>query len=441
MSHSFIGGVRVKHTIPKVPMVPALAIPAPKVLTVPLSMHIGKPAAAMVAVGDEVKMGQPIGEAQGPVSSFVHAPVSGKVIAIEPRLINIGTKAMSIIIENDGLDTLYEHIRPCPEAEGDPELLVSVIRDAGIVGMGGATFPTAFKISSGWGKVDTLIINGAECEPSIASDYRAMLDSPKELIKGIELLLCACKAKKAVLAIEDNKPEAIATLKILMPKDGSISLLSVPVRYPQGAEKQLVHSVTGREIPPGGLPASVGCAVFNVETCLAVENAVRTGMPLIERYCTVGGDAVHEPKVVRIRIGYPVEYVIEAAGGFKQEPKKLIMGGPMMGFALYDLSIPCNKGTNGLLAFTEDQSNSDKVFSCIRCGRCVAACPMRLLPSYLYMFTNKEAMDKLEEYHIMDCIECGCCSYGCPAGLPLTQSFKLGKSKLRAYQTKQKEGK
>ena len=438
MSHKFIGGVRVRHNLPKVPVEPAMRLAPPSQVVVPMSLHIGKPCTPCVAVGDHVDMGQLIGEAGGPVSAPIHSPVSGTVAAVEPRLISLGFAVPSVIIDNDGQDTLYSGIRPHPEAENDPDELVRVVREAGIVGMGGATFPTAFKISSGWGKVETVIVNGAECEPGIASDYRAMLDHPQELLRGIGLVMMGCKVSEATLVIEDNKPEAIANLTALLPADGSIKLMPVPVRYPQGAEKQLINTVTGREVPPGKLPADVGCSVFNVETCLAVENAVRTGMPLIERYCTVSGTAAAEPRIMLVRIGTPVSCVFEAAGGFKCDPVKVVMGGPMMGMALFDLSVPCTKGTNGLLAFAEDATLSAETGQCIRCGRCVEACPVRLLPTYLFMFTNRGAMDKLEEYHVSDCIECGCCTYGCPARLPLTQTFKLGKARLRNYQAAQK---
>jgi len=433
-----IPGVRIKHTLPDVAPVPSLTLPLPEKLYMPLSMHIGAPAAPCVSVGEQVYKGQKIGEARGAISAAVHAPVSGTVLAIEQWPSARGGECETVIIENDGLETLSPDLCPHPECENDADALVALVRECGIVGMGGATFPTAAKIDSARGKVDTVILNGAECEPGLASDYAAMLERSDALLHGIRLLLMACGAKSAILAIEENKGEAISLLSGKLPADGSVKLQTLPSLYPQGGEKQLIYNTTGREIRSGGLPADVGCAVFNVETAIAVAEAVESGMPLIERYCTLSGSAFAQPKVVRVRIGTPVRHISEAAGGYETAPKKIILGGPMMGMSVYRTDMGVNKGSNGILAMAESGSESERQTSCIRCGRCVENCPMGLMPNYLNLFTRKNAAEKLQEYHVFDCLECGVCAYGCPARLPLVQQMKLGKARLRAWQNAEK---
>ncbi len=439
MSHRFIGGVYVGHTKSPAGEGPARRLESPPQVVIPMSLHIGRPCTPCVAVGDQVKLGQKIGDCPAPVSAPIHASVSGTVTAIEPRLTSLGTMVTSVIIDNDGLDTPCETMVPCPPGtEDDPDALVKVIREAGIVGMGGATFPTAFKISSGRGKVDTVIINGSECEPYVASDHQVMLECPQEVLHGIQMVTRACGLKKATLVIEKNKQDAIDLLRKHLPSDGSVELMPVPTRYPQGAEKQLVHTVTGREVPSGGLPSAVGCNVFNVETCFAVSRAVTRGRPLIERLVTVAGSAVASPQVFVVRVGTPVRYVFEQAGGFTKEPEKLVMGGPMMGMALFSQNVPVTKGTNGLLALCNGEDRAAEQGQCIRCGRCAEACPMRLLPTYLYVFEHKDDLDMLEKYHVMDCIECGACTFSCPARLFLTHSCKSGKAKLQARTAERK---
>jgi electron transport complex protein RnfC len=412
--------------------------PPPQVV-IPMSLHIGAPCQPIVAVGDEVKLGQKIGDASAPVSAPIHASVSGKVVAIEPRLHSNGSMVNSVVIENDGLDTPCETIVPHTEEElSDPDTIVSIIREAGIVGMGGATFPTAFKISSGKGKINTVIINGAECEPYITSDHRTMLEHPDELLDGISLIMRACGVDKATFAIEKNKADAIKLLREHKASEMGIEMLPLKTLYPQGAEKQLIRTVTGREVPPGGLPAAVGCAVFNAFTAYSVHRACREGMPAIERVVTVSGSAIEQPKNLLVRVGTPLSYVFEQAGGFKKTPKKVLMGGPMMGNAMYDLSVTTTKGTNALLAFCEDEDKTVENPHCIRCGRCAAACPMKLLPLYLYMYEQKDDYEAMEKYHITDCIECGACTFSCPARLHLTHSCRTGKAKLAAKQAADK---
>ncbi|MCD7770325.1 MAG: electron transport complex subunit RsxC [Oscillospiraceae bacterium] len=409
-------------------------IPQPAQVVIPMSQHIGAPCTPLVAVGDQVKLGQKIGEAKAPVSAPVHASVSGKVVAIEPRLNNLGNMVTAVIIENDFKDTPADDMFPAPaEALENPEQIADLIREAGIVGMGGATFPTAFKITSGWGKVDTVIINGAECEPYITSDHRTMLEHPDELLKGIELIMRACKVDHAYFGIELNKKFAIDLLNFKGAKAMGIEIVPLKCQYPQGAEKTLIKTITGREVPPGGLPAQVGCAVFNTFTSYSVYRACYEGWPAIERVVTVSGSAIAQPKNVKVRVGTSMEWVFEQTGGFAKEPWKIIMGGPMMGIAQYDLAVPCGKGTAALLAFAEDEDRNIENPTCIRCGQCIDACPMNLQPIYLYMYEEKGDLEMLQKLNITDCVECGACTYICPGRLHLTHAFKTGKAKLQAY--------
>ncbi|MCD8321739.1 MAG: electron transport complex subunit RsxC [Oscillospiraceae bacterium] len=409
-------------------------IPQPAQVVIPMSQHIGAPCTPLVAVGDQVKLGQKIGEAKAPVSAPVHASVSGKVVAIEPRLNNLGNMVTAVIIENDFKDTPADDMFPAPaEALESPEQIADLIREAGIVGMGGATFPTAFKITSGWGKVDTVIINGAECEPYITSDHRTMLEHPDELLKGIELIMRACKVDHAYFGIELNKKFAIDLLNFKGAKAMGIEIVPLKCQYPQGAEKTLIKTITGREVPPGGLPAQVGCAVFNTFTAYSVYRACYEGWPAIERVVTVSGSAIAQPKNVKVRVGTSMEWVFEQTGGFAKEPWKIIMGGPMMGLAQYDLAVPCGKGTAALLAFAEDEDRNIENPTCIRCGQCIDACPMNLQPIYLYMYEEKGDLEMLQKLNITDCVECGACTYICPGRLHLTHAFKTGKAKLQAY--------
>ena len=402
----------------------------PSQIVIPMSLHIGAPCTPTVKVGDTVKLGQKIGDSEAPVSAPIHASVSGKVIAVEPRLHPNGSKVISVVIENDGLDTLDESVVPHTESLDNPEELVRIIREAGIVGMGGATFPTAFKISSSLGKVDTVIINAAECEPYITSDHRTMLEHSDEVVEGVRILRKIFGRSFAYVGIEKNKPDAISLLSSKFGND--VKIIPLKTRYPQGAEKQLIQSITGLEVPPGGLPADVKCVVFNLFTAYSVYRAVYEGMPAIERVVTVAGDAVAAPGNFICRIGTPLEYVFNAAGGFKVQPSKILMGGPMMGNAQYDLSAPIIKGTNAILAFSGKEDKNVDNPTCIRCGKCADVCPMRLVPMYMHMYERRDDFDYLEKLHLSDCIECGACTYICPGRLHLTQSFRTGKAKLNA---------
>ena len=438
MSRWFFGGVHPKGhkelTCDK-PFVPL----HPKTVTIAMNQHIGAPCKPLVAAGDRVALGQKIGDAQG-LCVPVHASVSGTVVAVDLRPYPGGTNVLSVVIENDGRDTLCAQIRPRENvASLTSEELISIIREAGIAGMGGAAFPTHVKISSGLGKVDTVIVNGAECEPYITSDDRLMRETPERVIGGLEIITKILEPKRVAIGIEANKPEALAAIKAAAGEKAEVRALRV--RYPQGAEKQLIQAVTGRCVPPGGLPAAVGCAVFNAATCAAIYDAVYKGMPLVRRGVTVSGSAVKEPANFLVPIGTAFEDLVEAAGGFAKEPYKILCGGPMMGIAQHTLEASTIKGCNALTCFSQEEKRETAVPHCIRCGRCVENCPMHLMPLFMYRAERKNKLDQLEELHVNDCIECGSCAYDCPAGIPLVQSFRTAKRLLREAKAKEGTGK
>ena len=411
-------------------------LPAPAQVVIPMSMHIGAPCKPLVKKGDYVKVGQKIGDNTG-LCVPVHASVSGKVLAVEARPHSNGTNVMSVVIENDFQDTLDEAIQKRDNLDGlTGEQLTEIIHEAGVAGMGGATFPTNVKISSGLGKLDTIIVNAAECEPYITSDDRLLQESPDRVIEGLRILLKIFDLPKGYIGIEANKKKAIAVLKEKCPAGGDIVVQVLKTRYPQGAEKQLIQTITGRCVPPGGLPAAVGCGVFNTATCAAIYDAVYLGMPLVRRGVTVTGEAIKTPRNFVAPIGTPYKDLIEAADGFAEEPYKVLSGGPMMGIAQFDLSVPVTKGTNAITCFTKKQKDTVAVPHCIRCGRCVSVCPMHLMPLYMYQAERKDNIEELNRRNVGDCIECGCCAYICPARIPLVQSFKNAKIKVRTAATK-----
>ena len=446
MNHKFYGGVHPaehKEATERKPVVPLEEAPAQVVI--PMSMHVGAPCKPIVAVGDEVTVGQKIGEIAG-LGAPIHASVSGKVVAVEPRPHPGGDVMMSVVIENDFKDTPHPSIvhRDNVDALTSQEI-IDIVKEAGITGMGGAGFPTHVKLSGAVGKADTIILNGAECEPYITADHRLMLERGEAVIGGARFIMKALGLKEATIGIEGKKLDAVEHLKSLLPNgDTSIHVETLKTRYPQGAEKQLIQRVTGREVPPGGLPADVGCTVFNVATAAAIYDAVTEGKPLTHRNVTITGGAIERPMNVNAPIGTPVEHLIKMAGGFKTQPQRLLMGGPMMGNPQYDLTAPMFKGTNCILALTDAEAAiQDTEQTCLRCGRCVNACPMHLMPLYMHMYAEKRAWHELEGYNIMDCMECGSCNYICPARIHLVQSFRMAKFEIRGLAAKQKakEGK
>ncbi len=432
MSVGFHGGVHPDDKKAATKHKPVELLLPPNYVVLPVSMHIGAPCEPVVSPGQVVKMGQVVADSKSPVSAPIHSSVSGKVLETEPRPHPNGGQVLSIVIENDGLDTPDESIKPYGSVESlTPEQLLKIVRDAGLVGLGGAAFPTHTKIRSGMGKVDRLILNGAECEPYITSDHRLMLEAPEEVLGGLKVLMKILGLSIAAIAVEANKRDAYESLRRTLPKHGSgIEIGLLRTRYPQGAEKQLIKAVTGREVPPGQLPAAVGCAVFNVETAASIHRAVTSGLPLIRRTVTVSGSAVSNPKNLLVRIGTPMEALFEVTGGFRETPAKVLAGGPMMGLAQHDLKAPIVKACGSLLAFSRADVETSPDQICIRCGKCVQVCPMHLLPIYMYMYERAGDIPALERQRLTDCIECGCCSYICPGRLYLVQSFRTGKQKI-----------
>lgn len=432
MAFSFFGGIHPKENKFYAETHPVQVFAAPDILVVPMSQHIGAPCQPLVKKGDTVTMGQKIGDGQG-LCVPVHAPVSGKVKAVEQRPHTSGTTVMSVVIENDHQDTLCPDIRPRTEEEAEQltvEELMDIIREAGIVGMGGAAFPTHVKLSSGLSKVDTIIINCSECEPYIVADDRLCQEHPEEVISGLKLIMRILRLHAAHIAIENNKPQAAKALREELERNDGILLDVLPAKYPQGAEKQLIKAVTGREIPSGGLPSAVGCAVFNAATCKAIHDAVYLGMPLIRRIVTVSGDIVMEPRNLLVPIGTSFQDLLDAVG-HRENPYKVLSGGPMMGAAQYDLAVPVIKGVNAVTVLGAKNRYAVEESACIRCGKCINACPMKLMPVLMYKALFTGDVEEMKAVNLMDCIECGCCAYTCPAGVPLVLAFRAGKHKIR----------
>lgn len=436
MPRSFFGGVHPKgHK--ELSRDAALTVFQPKLVSIAMSQHIGAPCKPLVAVGQRVTVGQKVGDGTG-LCAPVHASISGTVVAVEERPHPGGTQVLSVVIENDGRDDLSPDIHPRESiGELDAQALIDILREAGITGMGGAGFPTYFKLSSGLGKVDTVIVNGAECEPYITADDRLMRQTPERVMGGLRIIRKILQPERTAIGIEANKPEAIEAMRAVL--EEGVELLPLRVRYPQGAEKQLIQSVTGRCVPPGGLPASVGCAVFNAATCAAIYDAVYAGMPLVRRAVTVTGGAIAHPGNFIAPIGTPFSELIEAAGGFACTPYKILCGGPMMGLAQYTIDAMTIKGCNAITCLSEKDRRGQAAQHCIRCGKCVENCPMHLMPLFMHKASAAGKLERLKELHVADCIECGCCAYGCPAGIPLVQSFRTAKHMLRDAATREKE--
>ena len=435
MPFKFHGGVHPNYM--KAPDVPVTVIAPPPQVVLPVMQHIGAPCKPLVEVGDYVKMGQKIADNPAPVSAPIHATVSGKVIAIEPRPHPLGDMVPAIVIENDFQDTPCTDLAPLtPEQMKDPEAILERIREAGIVGHGGAMFPTAFKIRGGLGKVDTLIINGAECEPYLTSDYRTMMERPEQIIGGLKVMLQLFDNAKGVIGIENNKPEAIKKLTEMVKDEPRIEVCPLLTKYPQGGERTLIYAVTGREINSSMLPADAGCIVDNIDTVASIYNAVCKTTPLIRKIITVTGDAIAEPQNFEVRLGTNYQRLVEAAGGFKQEPEKMISGGPMMGQALFSLDFPVAKTSSALTTFTKDQVAAMEPSACIRCGRCVGVCPEHLVPPLMMKASTAHDLEKFQSLNGMECVECGCCAYACPARRPLTQAFKEMRKAVAASRRK-----
>lgn len=432
-----IKGIKVPHKKHTAGLAP-VSIPVPKLVTIPMSMHIGRPAKPVVKRGDEVKVGQLIAEADGYISSPVHSSVSGKVQKIDEMTTSMGAKVPVVVIESDGLQTVSETVQP-PDVH-DLTSFVDAVRQSGSVGLGGAGFPTFVKFSfnNDLSVVDAVVINAAECEPYITSDTRTMLDRADEIFEGIALLKKYLKVNRFVIGVESNKPEAITKARELAAKTDGVEVHVLPSVYPQGGEKVLVYNTLGRLIPKGGLPLDVGVVVINVTTLAFIARYIKTGMPLVEKCITVDGSAVKEPKNIIAPIGTPISDVLEAAGGCKSEPAKVLYGGPMMGIAVPDLTAPVLKNTNAIIAMDEKEARPPKTTPCINCGACLTSCPLKLDPREIARAYKKNEPEGLKTLCVDLCMECGCCSYVCPAKRHLVQTNKLAKAVLRDYLNKQK---
>lgn len=409
---------------------PIEVLPPPARVVIPMSQHIGAPCSPTVKVGDKVKIGQVIGEKTGFVSASIHASVSGTVKSISPCILANGTTVPSVCIDNDFKD---EWIELAPPPEDTP--LSELCNMAGLVGLGGATFPTAVKVVPPKGTViDTVILNGAECEPYLSADHRLMLERPQDVLGGLRLIMASLSAKSAYIGIEMNKPDAIGKLTELTKDDSNITIVPLPVNYPQGGEKQLIYAVTKRTVPAGALPSAVGCLVCNVGTSAALYKVKTTGQPVIDRVTTIAG-RVARPGNYLVRIGTQIADLIEAAGGILPEAKQLIYGGPMMGMAINRTDIPVTKGCSGITIVAFDAMEEHES-PCIRCGRCASVCPMLLMPTLIDHEARKRNFTEAERLGAMNCIECGSCTYVCPAKRSLTQSCRISKRMITAARKK-----
>ena len=438
---SFRGGIHVPEHKELSEHKPIERATLPEKVVIPVHQNIGAPAKPVVSVGDKVKVGDKVADAGGFVSVPMHASVSGEVTALaqhhHPAL---GKRVLAIEITSDGED-LWVDMDPFPVEQIStlsPDDIKEKVTNAGIVGMGGAAFPTHVKLSPPKDKkITTYLLNGAECEPYLTCDDRLMIERPKDVVRGLRLMMRAGGVSEGIIGIEENKPDAIEAVGNEVKKDPAISLVVLKVKYPQGAEKQLINAIAGRQVPSGGLPMDAGVGINNVGTAVAVADAVLRGKPFVERAVTVTGHGVAEPKNLLVRIGTSFSDLIEQCGGFSGLPGKVIMGGPMMGIAQYSLDVPVLKGTSGILVMRDDEVEVADYETCIRCGACVRACPMGIVPSRLGMLAESWEFDQAKAENILDCVECGCCTYVCPSKRPMVHWFKFAKGELMKQKTKE----
>lgn len=443
--YRFHGGLHLPENKSQSLKLPLAQVALPKQLIIPLQQHIGESAEPLVKVGDHVRKGDMLAKPQGYVSAPVHASSSGTVVAIEARPIPhpSGLSADCVVIETDGKETWGNQLEPIPDyAQADPSLVRERIRNAGIVGMGGAAFPASVKLTPGKDNpIHTLIINGAECEPYITCDDLLMQTQAEKILQGVDIIRRLVGAERCLFGIEDNKPRAIEQIQQAVTAGGFdwISVIAIPTLYPSGGEKQLIKVLTNKEVPSGSIPAKIGLLCHNVTTAYAIAEAVIDGKPLISRYVTVTGNGVAQPRNLEVPIGTPVSTLIDQAGGYTDQVTKLIVGGPMMGFTLASDQVPVTKATNCLLAADSSEAPDPGIaLPCIRCGRCADACPANLLPQQMYWYARAKDLEKVQEYNLFDCIECGCCSHVCPSHIPLVQYFRFAKTESWAQEKEQR---
>ncbi len=425
----YYGGVHPSERKELSEHIPLVKFPDPEVVAIPLSMHAGAPATPVVEVNDTVKVGQKIGESAGFISSPIHSSVSGTVIAIEPRLHpTSGNQVMSVIIKSDGKNTLHESVQPKGDLDSlTPDDIINIVRESGIVGMGGAGFPTSVKLKPNK-PVDTILLNGCECEPLLTADHRVLLEFADDVIFGLKAIIKTVGAEKGLIVIEDNKPDAIELMQAKVADISDIDVVVAKTKYPQGAEKMLIKRVMGRQVPRGGLPADVGVVVSNISTTKAISDAIQKGMPLVERVVTVTGEHMKKPGNYIVKIGTSVKELIDYCGGIVGDDVTIKMGGPMMGFVLNDVNVPIMKGSNGIIAVDTDHTQT---VECIKCGRCADVCPMELSPLYFAKYADEENWQGMKDKNVMDCIECRCCEYICSSKIPLVSKIKAGKGAVR----------
>ncbi|NLT58586.1 MAG: electron transport complex subunit RsxC [Clostridiales bacterium] len=432
MAITFKGGVRIKPA--KAPFLSGIApLPPPEQLILPLLQHKGAPAKPLVLVGDHVRVGQKIADSEAAISAPVHAPVSGRVLAIEERPHPAASACIAIVLENDFQTAPCPGLEPAGNLESlSPEQIVHLAREAGIVGLGGAGFPLHAKLQGAIGRVKTLLINGCECEPLISSDRRMMTERPGDVVGGARLIGQALGHPRIVIGVEDNKPDAIEALQKEVGGAADVEVLPLRTKYPQGGERVMVKAVCGDELPLGKLPADCGYLIVNVSTAAALFEAATTGRPLTSRYITVAGSMLEAARVVEAPIGTPIAHLLAHCGPLREAPRKIVLGGPMMGVAQHTLDTPIIKTSSALLLYTEREAEALRGTSCIHCGKCMQGCPMRLSPCYLNIYADSRDYAMLEKFDLGNCIECGVCSYNCPARLPLLQKFRLMKAELAA---------
>lgn len=431
---TFKGGIHPPYSKELTEVVPLEKANEPSVVYIPIQQHIGAPCEPLVKAGDKVKVGQKIADSKAFVSSPIHASVAGIVKDIVQYPTPAGSKILTIVIEADGSNEIHEDVRSKGDIDSLTEKeIIEIIREAGITGMGGAAFPTHVKLSPPPDKkLDTVILNGAECEPYLTSDHRLMVEYPEKVIYGLKAIIKAVGVNKGIIGIEDNKLDAITVIKKLVDRERHIELRVLETKYPQGGEKRLIDAITGRKVPMGGLPMDVGIVVNNVGTAAAIADATKTGMPLTQRIVTVTGRGVANPKNLVVKIGTTFKEIIDQCGGYVGEPGKIVSGGPMMGFAQYTDEVPVIKGTSGILVLSQKDAYFEQEQPCIKCARCVDVCPVGLLPIKIANYSQKSRWDETEGYSALYCIECGSCSFICPAKRPLVQRIRLAKGQILA---------